>query len=104
MFNLFCGIFLPSFSQIAASIMKYLLSLSSSSPDSDSLNSTVGPEVFLPQLKDSLPQGLSLTDSDLEQYLMILTEDEVSTHDVFYQHIFILFYLHIFMSCLFYSL
>lgn len=84
--------------------MKYLLSLSSSSPDSDSLNSTVGPEVFLPQLKDSLPQGLSLTDSDLEQYLMILTEDEVSTLDVFYQHIFMFVYLHIFMSCLFYSL
>ena len=85
--------------------MKCLLSLSSSSPsDSDSLNSTVGPEVFLPQLKDSLPQGLSLTDSDLEQYLMVLAEDEVSTHDVFYQHIFMFIYLYIFMSCLFYSL
>lgn len=56
--------------------MKCLLSLSTRDVDPNSYP-TVGPEIFLSRLKDSLPQYLSVTDSDLEQYLTVLTEDGV---------------------------
>ncbi|XP_003385389.1 PREDICTED: DNA-directed RNA polymerase III subunit RPC3-like [Amphimedon queenslandica] len=59
---------------IAAGVMKCLLSLSTQDVDPNSYP-IVGPEIFLLRLKDTLPQYLSLTDTDLEQYLTVLTED-----------------------------
>ena len=64
--------------QIAAGIMKCLLSLSTQDVIDPMSYPIVGPEIFLLRLKDTLPQYLSLTDADLEQYLTVLAEDGVS--------------------------
>ena len=65
---------------MAATLMRIIINLSDKGTHiEEPLYSATSSEIFLPQIRDSLPPNISLQDDEVEQYISVLIDEKVHT-------------------------